>query len=337
MAEKSQRWLCDVLVESSLILPDGIEVLEHNYPESSCQVFIRRVSDEVEQNEQLSIQIILEASDMNQAEEVADEELDKFLRLLSFVTSSPYRLSRKLYLIDWTPGKSMRDVWVYKEQPHENAWKALHPGLMNTIETLQTWGIPKFLERAVRWYASGVRAKILEDQYQYFFFAIELLAAEIEKVGPVPDKCQKCGSDLFCKTCNEVPTHQPFAAQAIQMLFERVGVDGQTSEQFFKVRHALMHGRDRFDIENSLKKLDTEASFHDLVDKIGRVAWVGILNAFQKPPGKHRPEFLEVSTFVNWTATLKVHMQVGMPGDPNGPKYEDITLPTVSLEIAERD
>jgi hypothetical protein len=171
----------------------------------------------------------------------------------------------------------------------------------------------------------------MEDQFQLFWFVIELIAVSKKEPELVADKCQKCREELYCEACNEISKHRPFEKQAIEILLNKSGLPQQLIDDLFYVRNNLMHGEPREKIEAKVKSREPSFEFHQIVDWIGKVAWTVILNAFVKPPGEHQPLFLQVSTYVNWKRSVTAHIIIGVGGDPNNPKIEGLHLPTISL------
>ncbi len=176
----------------------------------------------------------------------------------------------------------------------------------------------------------------MEDQFQFFWFVIELIATATESSSKVPDKCPRCGGHLFCTTCKEVPHHRPFEKQKIAALLDAQQLPRQMIDDLFYVRNTLLHGTPRETIEDQIQNRDPDFSFDKIVDLAGRLAWNVIFNTFEKPAGSCSPNFLMVSTYVNWTVTMKAHMKMGVQGDPLDPQIKGVTLPTISLIRSER-
>jgi hypothetical protein len=117
---------------------------------------------------------------------------------------------------------------------------ALTSGLIATVRMLHEWESTAVLPRALRWYSSGVRSQFAEDQFQFFWFVIELFAASSKERGKVTDKCQRCGGDLACQDCNRVSTHRPFGKQLIEQILERIGVSADQITELFYIRNSLL-------------------------------------------------------------------------------------------------
>jgi hypothetical protein len=131
----------------------------------------------------------------------------------------------------------------------------------------------------------------------------------------VADKCQKCRGDLYCEACKEISKHRPFDKQAIEIFLTKTGLSVQLIDDFFYVRNNLMHGEPREKIEAKIKSRDSNFEFNKIIDLM-----------------EHQPKFLQVSTYVDWKRSVTAHIIIGVPGDPNNPKIEDLHLPTISFK-----
>jgi len=324
-----KRWLADFRVQSELTLPSGLNALDYADPHGLYEIRIKETGGPIVE-ERLSAEITFSAPDIAAAEFEAKEHLQKFLHLLSFVTSCAFKITRKIALVDWRRGGSfMRDAYVYGPSDSDDALKGLSAPLLKTVETLKLWGTTPLLETALRWYASGVRSTIMEDQFQLFWFVIEIIGTAEKNVEKVIDKCVRCGGELCCTACGAMSEHRPFAKQKISAMLTQGDIPQLRIDDLFYVRNALLHGTPREEIEKKIQDRDSSFSFDKIVDFTGRTAWHLILYKFEKPPGEHRPDFLQVSTYVDWQLSAKAHVQIPMGGDPNNPRYDSGTLPKV--------
>jgi hypothetical protein len=328
-----RRWLADFRVQSELTMPLGVTSLDYSDPSGTYQIRIKETKNTTAIEEKMSVEVTFSAVDIAAAEEQAHDHLQKFLHLLSFVTSCGFRITRKIAIIDWEPGGTgIREAFIYSpSDQNSDLQHGLSPELLKTIEMLKAWGTTPLLETALRWFASGVRSTIMEDQFQLFWFVIEIIGASIA-AAKVTDKCVRCGGELCCTACGAISEHRPFPKQKISGLLKEGGVAQLRIDNLFYVRNALLHGTPREEIEEAVKSGDPSFSFHDIVDFAGRTAWHLILHTFQKPPGEHRPSFLQVSTFVDWKVTAKAHVKIGIPGHPNNPQYDASVLPKVWMQ-----
>ena len=325
-----KRWLADFRVQSELRLQKGELSLDYTDPQGSYQVKIKEIGDTGE--ERLSAEIVFEAPDIAAAEHMAKDHLQKFLHLLSFVTNCGFRITRKIALIDWQPGGTgLREAYVYGPADQPDDLHGLSASLLSTIEMLRRWGTTPLLETALRWYASGVRSSIMEDQFQLFWYVIEVIGASTTSA-KVVDKCVRCGGELCCSNCGAISEHRPFEKQKISAMLSQGGIQQPLIDNLFYVRNALLHGTPREEIEIRMREKDQHFAFDKIVDFAGCTAWQLILQTFKMPPGEHRPHFLQVNTFVDWQVTAKVHVQIGIPGHPNNLQYNASVLPKVWIQ-----
>jgi len=269
-------WMADYRVESELRLAEGEEQLSFAKA-AGVRILI---GDAIDPNDRglLAVQVSLNAPDLEAADKATDEGLRRFLYLLSLVTSTGFRVRRKNWLVDWSPGLMMRDAYIYAKAPSPNPMPALGAGQIEAAQTIESWGMASAAEQAMRWYAIGVRSTVPEDQFQYFWFVVELLAASQPRSKKVADKCPTCQGDLFCPSCNTVSTHRPYQKQRMEGLLRR-HEDAEWVSRFFLTRNALMHGGTRESIVADVQReAQDNIEFHDLVDRLGRAAWKCVLN-----------------------------------------------------------
>ena len=92
--------------------------------------------------------------------------------------------------------------------------------------------------------ASEFRPRYSEEQFSYFWFALEVAAKTMKGKEKIASKCPKCQGKLFCEICKDYPLHRRYSGEAIQQVVETV--HPADSEQVFKtlqlIRHTLMHG-----------------------------------------------------------------------------------------------
>lgn len=332
-----KQWIAAFRLEAELILPADQREIVYAHPKGLYEVRLSNVADPEHVDERLVAHVISRAPDINSAQEELRRHIDKFLHTLSFVTSTGYRITRQLYVLDWSTGATLRECFLCTSTRMDQPFEALTPALANTVELLHSWQAPPVLWRALRWYASAVRSSLMEDQFQFFWFVIELIAIANRDRTKVTDKCVRCGGNLVCDSCHELSVHRPFEKQAIAQLLTKVGLGDQLIKDAFKIRNSLLHGEDRDHIEEEIQKDSPAFTFQKGVDILGRAAWAAILNLFQIPPGEHQPEFVNVSTYVSHHLRANVHCEIGIAGDPNDPQIPDIILPQVSWSLTERD
>lgn len=328
-------WLADYEIESFLSAFDDDVRLKYQHPDDDYRAVISNLDAEYgTETPLLSVQFTFTADDIHAAEDLADRYCREFLYFLSFVTNSKFRIHQRNRLIDWSPGLTEREQFQYKRAPPDQPFPYLSETYLETVSVLQSWEAPATIRRALRWFAAGVAAETMEDQFQYFWFVVELLAVDMRDPGKVPDRCPVCRTDLYCSKCEQTPTHRPYPKQSIRELFRR-NVSNEPDKLFEKmdeVRNMLMHGAEREVIEARLENDEKwKIPLNKVVDLLGSTAWTAILNSFIVPPGRHKPTFVQVSTYVNREMTMAVHAIMGSPGDPHRPRLED--QPTIQMDM----
>jgi hypothetical protein len=210
----------------------------------------------------------------------------------------------------------MRECLVWADSVgHEDPIPILDGNIVSSIERLLQFDPPPAVGRALRWYRIGIHDRVPEDQFQYFWFALEILA-EYQKVpGKVTDRCPKCKASLYCETCKTHPTHRPYAKQAIRALIHAVekDCDEKTIEALEKTRNWLMHGATLKEIGSELPKSD-----EDIVDVLGKILFKALLHQFPSKLIEERIHFGSPNTYVHRTMTGIAHVSTVVPKGRDG-------------------
>lgn len=210
----------------------------------------------------LSAQLTFDANAFDrELRDVAYSKLFDILNGLAFTTSRKFSIVRLKRLIDWTPGLVERDAIIYHDTPE---WDLAEPALdqfLDTAERLFAMNSGAEQNTAMRWYRLALQAAVLEEQFSYFWFALEISAEAMKGKDKVPSKCPRCQAKLFCETCKDYPLHRRYAGEAIQQVVETVHPDN--AEEIFKtlqlIRHTLMHGGRISSLQGQLPCTDQEA------------------------------------------------------------------------------
>lgn len=288
-------------------------------------------------NPLLLIRATLPAVDLQNAIEAGVEKVADFLHHLSFVTSMRFRIYRLTRVIDWTPGIQLRDYCVYSTHgAPEIPFQILDHEQFASVEVLlRTQAKPAF-KRALKWYAHGVAAEEPEDQFQYFWLAVEVLSTLSTGGMKTSDKCPRCKTDLFCPSCQVVPTHRQYPSQRIRELFGKYvrGDHSKFFEEAQQVRHLLAHGED-FD--------EHATAAEHVVDALGRLAWTVLMDNFMTlpklpfPDGRKKSQLalLQPSTFMHPMGQVGVHLQV-QTADPDNPYLAEFPAVETTRELSPR-
>lgn len=317
-------------VESEITLPDDTPFVRYDHPQGKYTIFLRRTPAEENNPLKLSLQVICDAPDLHDANEITETYAKEFLDHLSFASNMKTRLGKPQNIFNWEPSSSdhgIRDAVYYHTSPaDEPPFAVLDPKLLESISLLQKTNLDTRLRRALKWFSNGVAAEYQDDQFAFFWFVIELIAQITKGVVPVPDRCPKCREPLFCPQCNASHMHRPYPKQAVEALFMQV-VRGNWQAFYklaFRARNMLLHGDEIRNIEDELG-----LEFSQLVDNLGHLAWTAILNQFTAVLVGTKPSFLHVSTFVRRNLVFSVNMQIGLT--PNYDDPDPANLPKVQL------
>lgn len=280
-------------------------------PERNIELQLKNLDVEIGRDKPLlEALLVFESESLETGFEEGRDLLKELLSSLSYVTSLKLEYHRAKRLIDWSDGTFARQFHVYRDFPgHDLPYYVLTPDLLESAGAMWQASKGHPLEAAIHWFASGVKATLLEDQFQLFWFAAELLAAHGKDTTNVNDLCAICRNPLYCETCDTHPKHRPYQKQAIeQMIHAIVREKGEeTSERLFKVRNMLMHGSTRPQID---AEIDGELA--DSVEDIARITKQAIFSLLQnnlaKTLGKERFDMLLLEGYAHTTIGLHVLM-----------------------------
>jgi len=332
-----KRFLLDFEVEAHGCLTTDSCKICSTHPQNEFEVHISNLAVEPGSNHPLlSMQIIIPGEDIRKAKELGTLKLNEYLHLLTFATNLSYSINKLIRIVDWTIGLKERTCIQYESYPgFELPFPVLEKDIFQSIEILQKIQLSNPLKRALKWFANGVGSHYPDDQFQYFWFVLELLAEIHKKPGKVNDQCPKCKNPLFCESCGIHPSHRPYPKQAIQQLIEQTVSDDPAG--FFNsansIRNAIMHGDATEDIE---KSLGIELS--DIVDSLGQAAWMALLNTFKEDlSGLLNDEplhFKLTDKYAHQTLTASLNLKV-YSSNPNEPNLDELGRTKVSLLISE--
>lgn len=328
------KWIADYEVESHLSLLKNKSKLKYKDPNDLYEVHIKdlNVKPPIEKP-LLSVQVILDSNSIDEVAGKSKDYLKFFLCVLSLITNNKFSIHRLVRVVDWTSGLSMRDCHQYHTSPDINIpFPVLDEKLIDSIHILMKNNISDELRRALKWFSRGVGASYLDEQFQYFWFALETMAENNKETAKVPDQCPKCNSALYCEICKETSTHKPYPKQAIEQLIKKVVKNDpeKICAMLSKVRHALLHGNDTDDVERSFS---TDMS--QLVDILGQTVWVTLLNSFQAPSEGATLSFLKTNTYSHRRLVTKVVMRVGGGSSKGEPDIEHIPLVQMEMNVTD--
>lgn len=325
------RFLVEYEIKSHGIL-DGLEEFVICHPRNPSILHLKeKVVDLNEEYAILCAYLLFNEESMEKAHEKSNDLLSEFIDMLTFATSMDFQIHKKVQIIDWTVGVENRSCWVFQKFPgDERPYKVLNTALLETVQILLSLELPTPMRRALKWFSIGVSAKYMDEQFQCFWFVVEILAQVIKPTEKINDKCSTCGEPLFCQSCNVHPKHKPYAKQAIKHLFSKV-VKGDSDKAFSicnDVRNSLLHGDD---IESIEKETDTDFDKH--VDGIGRTAWYTIQNMLRILLAQRGDQvslhLVETSTFCEIMGHVRANISY-QSENPDNPRFGE--WPTYQFE-----
>lgn len=296
-------------VGSDVSVVSDDRILTINDPRGSFRVCIKNMQrSDYTTPFLLSFHIYFEAPDLRGAQRIAEDLLVRCMDLLAFSTGAGVRMHRLRQIVDAGPDlrSPMREVLMWGDvAEHKDPQPFLSDESSNTIERLLEFDVPPAIQRALRWYRLGVDASSPDDQFTYFWFALEIVAEFQKPTTKVHDKCVHCRAPLYCEQCEKHPLHKPFAKQAIHELMKAVDstCEDETVALLGNTRNSLMHGKTLREIEDELPEP------HDtVVDILGRILWKALVHQFPRKIFETKLTVGTPSTYVH----LEVNPIVGI-------------------------
>ncbi|MGA3014677.1 MAG: hypothetical protein ABSD71_11680, partial [Bacteroidales bacterium] len=267
---------------------------------------------------------IIPGDDIENVEDIGRRQLKEYLHVLSFVTNMSFKIHKLNRIIDWTQGTTERRCLQFQLFPGDELPKAiLKEEHFRSLELLQNAKVSIAFKRALKWFSNGIGATSLDDQFEYFWLTIELLAQIHKEPDKVSDECPKCKSPLYCEKCKTYPVHRPYPKQSIKKLIDGITAFNTTGlfEDANEIRNAIMHGKD---VDETCKNLNVEMV--DVVDALGKVAWISIFNNFIHEIPEHLKakqfQLLSTNKYSHHLLNVKVNLAFKSK-DPDHPKLSE--------------
>lgn len=341
------KWLCDYVVESDACLVKDQNKLKYFHPSGLYELHISNldITPGIEKTT-LSVQLILTSEGVEEAEETSIEYLRTLLNVLSVVTSKRFKVIKLIRIVDWTPGLSKRRFLQIEGGLRDPniPYPVLDERIMNSLQKIMTIDLDsnKSLKRALNLFSLGVDTEFSEEQFQYFWFALEILSQLEKETEKIPDQCPHCREPLYCTNCKKIPLHRPYPNHSIQLLIKKQTKNADNVyEMLSECRHALMHGESTVDVE---KKYETDIT--KLVNLLGKIVWTALINLVRRKCLIEKNHdgttdtilFLGTNFFQHHTMSLNVNGSVGTPDCIDDPQIEKLpAFLEITPEIHEAD
>lgn len=285
----------------------------------------------------LTLHLFFDAPNLDEAKDSAMGRLAECLNMLAFITGAGVRWYRTKKIVDCTPTAGMRDCLLWSDVvDNEDPISFLDEEIAASIEHLLKTEQPPSVKRAMRWYRIGVHERAPDDQFQYFWFAFEILAEHEKPSEKVHDSCPKCRTPLYCRECDTHPVHRPYPKQAIRSLTEAirgsaealgVSCDDDTIDKLESTRNALMHGATLKEVE-----ADPPDSKGGVVDTLGRLVFIALLHQFSSVMADGTKRFGFPSTYLHHMVHGVAHLQTIFPMGDDGELDPD-GLPGTTMSV----
>lgn len=333
------RWRVDHEIRSDFILAKTQNQVVFKAPDKSHVIYLmtrrgpgKHAADEL----YLSSHVILDEQEAMDAVEKAEAYLSHFLETLAIVTSVCYRIEGRTLVVDWSPGLNSRRCISFKKFPNPDVPKyALTQDLVDTVMKYSTNPIPLNVRLAMSWWARGVATSFAPDQFQFFWYALEILTEHHKPTTKITSKCPHCSGDLHCQSCGTVPLHRPYPKQAVKILIEKHLT--RDPDVFFKqmdeARNRLLHGDDQKLIEQ-----DMGVDWGTLSDRLGRLTWLSLLDTLRKITMEHSSRetvaIVQTNSYLHYDVILRSDLTIGVHHvNPLEPQIDEFQLPGLEISM----
>lgn len=278
----------------------------------------------------LAVELLFDAPNLDEARDIAEEKLAECLNMFALVAGASVRRHRIKQIVECQPDASgMHDCRFWGDSIiHDDPRPCLIPQTVDTLERFLSFDAPRAIRRALRWYRIGINASVPEDQFQYFWFALEIIAVFQKTPDKVTDTCPDCKSPLYCQQCQTHPVHKPFPKQAIRKVIQTADptYDHALVDALELTRNRLMHGATLKEIETRLPK-----SGEDMVDVLGHVLFKALIQQFPRELFSQKLSVAVPTTYIHRVLSGIAHMKTVVPRLTDGDL--DLTFAGVKMQM----
>lgn len=269
----------DFDVHAEIVLPDGAPPLEIKTIQPFMELRLRNGPKDAKGHvTALIAELIANVEQPDNSRQELTALLVKLLDVMSFVTHNGYKLIRCQRVIFWEPHATTRELRVYNVfDPYYPPLPELTQDLLNTVQTLLTAQPASHVLRALACFRKGVLEQRPEDQFQQFWFAMEVIAEGMKEDDARPIGCPTCQNALMCVSCNKEPTRRLSGRQGIRKLIHQLLSEDEArliDQGLGKARNKLMHGSTPAAVE-----VELGVEFTRIINKAAWLAWHAIMSA----------------------------------------------------------
>jgi hypothetical protein len=218
-------------------------------------------------------------------------------------------------------------MWVIHQQ---DAYDPPAPNLVaefmiTTAHIFKAIAEQPILARPAQCFRYGLLAEQPEEQFQYFWNALENLAEATKTREQVNVTCPQCNNDVYCSRCNANPVRRKVAAEEMKAILASLSRDGETIfKTLQKVRNHLSHGRSPYTVQDEAK-----IPLANAVNLMAQGAWRAIMRHI--PPGANDVVAPETNV-MPFFHVVTVDVSITLPEGVEHPSDQQIAGLNVSLE-----
>jgi hypothetical protein len=284
---------------------------------------ITNIGPETQVEGTLACRIVFEAPNFDDSEDLADQKVVKLINALAYTTNRKFAVAQLHKIIEWTPSIGQRRALLFQRVPLDHrAEPAFAPEFAQTAEHLLNRQSDDQQHSAMRWYRLGIQSDSPEEQFSYFWFALEIVAQVLKSTDRAPSKCPICQGPLYCGQCETRPTHRPYPGEAIRQVVARFQAENpdEVFKTLQKIRHTLMHGDRLSSIEHELP-----CSTDQAVTKLAQITWNAIAALFDTPNGAVPDQLMfgRPETVLRHTLVARVDVMTELLAEHDNPRIEN--------------
>jgi hypothetical protein len=317
---------CDFHVATDLVLPVKAPDVTLRGPNNlTCKLHNGAVDKDGHVSELIAV-VVAEVTSMDRAENELRGLLASQLDLFAFVVQSRFQILSPIRAIEWEPRLKKRHGRIFHEQdPYYPPAPDLAPEFGTSINQLNDATLPDYVRAALKLFRYGLLGRYPEDQFMYFWLAVEILAENSKGAEAIAIPCGKCGRPLVCE-CGAQVVRKPMPKDAINQLISNIGWPPEFSKPLFDARNALMHGASVETVEKV-----TGESMAALMDTLGELCSRAIRALLPIPLDKTFHSMSREASFVAGRLLVAARFELEFDGNEDYPPESILAGAELSL------
>lgn len=176
-------FLAEYELHSHACLEDEMKNVHLNHPNGLYQVELREKNvNPGDEYSLLTAYVTFEAPSIEEAKDLSIEHIKEYVDLLTFGTNITIKVGYLLKIAEWSSGIEDRKCYIFNKFPGDDRpYPLINNELIESIEFLLKANITPLFRRTLKWFSNGVSAQYNDDQFQYFWFVLELLSQIYKK------------------------------------------------------------------------------------------------------------------------------------------------------------